>query len=219
MEAMFNQMHARWQELLADQKKLLDEISLTLASQEQVVPDKQNIMRAFRFPPEHYRVLIVGQDPYPNAVHATGLAFCVPEGTTPLPPTLRNIIKELRDDLGHNFVATGDIYNWADQGVMLLNRSLTTRVGQTAAHFDIGWDVFTSRAIQVLQEVHKGKLVAILWGQRARELAGDLSLSRVLESPHPSPLSSYRGFIGSKPFSSCNKLLTESQLQPIDWSC
>jgi len=79
MEGMFNQMHARWQELLADQKKLLYEISSVLAGQEHVVPEKQNIMRAFRFPPEHYRVLIVGQDPYPNAVHATGLAFCVPE--------------------------------------------------------------------------------------------------------------------------------------------
>jgi uracil-DNA glycosylase len=219
MVTMFNQLHPGWQELLADQKELLDEISLVLASQKEVVPEKPNIMRAFRFPPEHFRVLIVGQDPYPNAVHATGLAFCVPEGTAPLPPTLRNIIKELRDDLGQNFVATGDISNWANQGVMLLNRSLTTRVGQTAAHFDIGWDIFTSRAIQVLQEVHKGKLVAILWGQRAGELAGDLSLSKVLKSPHPSPLSSYRGFFGSKPFSSCNKLLTESGLPPIDWSC
>jgi len=212
-------MHPRWQELLTDQRKLLAEIEAVLDSQEQVVPQKKNIMRAFKLPPEHYRVLIVGQDPYPNAVHATGLAFCVPEGTTPLPPTLRNIIKELRDDLGQNLVATGDISNWAIQGVMLLNRSLTTRVGQTAAHFDIGWDQFTARAIEVLQKVHNGKLVAILWGQRARVLAEDLTMSRVLQSPHPSPLSSYRGFFGSKPFSSCNKLLTESQLPPIDWSC
>jgi uracil-DNA glycosylase len=219
MENMFDQMHPRWQELLADQRKLLAEIEAVLDSQEQVVPLKDNIMRAFKFPPEHYRVLIVGQDPYPNAVHATGLAFCVPEGTSPLPATLRNIVKELRDDLGQNLVATGDISNWANQGVMLLNRSLTTRVGQTAAHFDIGWDQFTARAIEVLQEVHEGKLVAILWGQRARVLAEDLTMSRVLQSPHPSPLSSYRGFFGSKPFSSCNKLLAQSQLSPIDWSC
>jgi len=212
-------MHPRWQLLLADQKQLLAQIGAVLASQDRVVPEKINIMRAFKFPPEHYRVLIVGQDPYPNAIQATGLAFCVPEGTSPLPATLRNIIKELRADLGQNLVATGDISNWANQGVMLLNRSLTTRIGQTAAHFDIGWDQFTARAIEALEQVHEGKLVAILWGQRARELAEDLSMSRVLQSPHPSPLSSYRGFFGSKPFSSCNKILAESQLPPIDWSC
>jgi uracil-DNA glycosylase len=102
---------------------------------------------------------------------------------------------------------------------MLLNRNLSTRSGETGAHVDIGWEDFTGAAIAALQQVHGGNLVAILWGQRARTLIPELTESKVLHSPHPSPLSSYRGFFGSKPFSACNNHLSDLGLEPIDWSC
>ncbi|MDB4018602.1 uracil-DNA glycosylase [Aquiluna sp.] len=216
---MFEQLHPRWQELLADQSEALEAIAEKLHGLENVVPAKENILRAFAYPPEHYRVLIVGQDPYPSEGHATGLSFCVPPNTDPLPPTLRNIIRELRDDLGHDQVRNADISVWADRGVMMLNRNLTTLKGRTAAHFDIGWEDFTAAAIASLQTLHKGRLVAILWGQRAISIKEQLAESKIIESPHPSPLSSYRGFFGSKPFSRTNVLLAESGLELIDWSC
>ena len=216
---MFEQMHPRWQELLVDQRKQLAAISGVLEKDSASVPERNLMLRAFNYPPEHYRVLIVGQDPYPTAQHATGLAFCVPKDTRPLPPTLRNIFKELRDDLGEDQVINADISVWADRGVMLLNRNLSTRSGETGAHVDIGWEDFTGAAISALQQIHGGNLVAILWGQRARTLIPELTESKVLHSPHPSPLSSYRGFFGSKPFSACNNHLRDLGLEPIDWSC
>lgn len=216
---MFSQMHPRWQELLSSQEENLARISERLAKDLEVVPDQNLMLRAFKYPPEHYRVLIVGQDPYPTKDHATGLAFCVPPETNPIPPTLRNIFKELRDDIGTDQVVNADISVWADRGVMLLNRSLSTRAGETGAHVDIGWEEFTELAIRSLQQVHAGKLFVILWGQRAQTLVPVLTESKVLQSPHPSPLSSYRGFFGSKPFSSCNNHLQQLGLDPIDWSC
>jgi len=216
---MFAQMHPRWQELLGAQKRNLEAIAERLDQDSESVPERGLMLRVFQFPPEHYKVLIVGQDPYPTKDHATGLAFCVPPGTSPIPPTLRNIFKELRDDLGTDQVLNADISVWAERGVMLLNRSLSTRVGETGAHVDIGWEEFTEVAIRALQAVHDGKLFAILWGQRAQSLIPILTESKVLQSPHPSPLSSYRGFFGSKPFSSCNNHLQQLGLEPIDWSC
>lgn len=204
---------------MPDQSEALAAIAEKLESFQNVVPAQANILRAFSYPPEHYRVLIVGQDPYPTEGHATGLSFCVPPGTNPLPPTLRNIIRELRDDLGESMVLDADISVWADRGVMMLNRNLTTIKGETAAHLDLGWEEFTAAAIEALQTVHRGNLVAILWGQRAIALKELLSDSRIIESPHPSPLSSYRGFFGSKPFSRSNEFLSQAGLEPIDWSC
>ncbi len=212
-------MHPRWQDLLADQRALLEEILERYEADESAIPARSNLLRAFSYPPEHYRVLIVGQDPYPNPEHAIGLSFAVPQGTNPLPPTLGNIFKELRSDLGVAIVKTGDISVWADRGVMLLNRHLSTSAHNSAAHLSFGWDRFTTSAVRALQGVRGERLVAILWGQKAQELAPELSLARVISSPHPSPLSSYRGFFGSKPFSGCNKLLLELGEDPIDWSC
>ncbi|MDG2497800.1 MAG: uracil-DNA glycosylase [Aquiluna sp.] len=216
---MFEQLHAGWQDLLPNQSEALASIAEKLRGLKEVVPPEELILRAFSYPPEHYRVLIVGQDPYPSKGHATGLSFCVPPGTDPLPPTLRNIIRELREDLGQELVVDADISVWADRGVMMLNRNLTTIRGQTAAHFDIGWEDFTAEAILALQKVHRGNLVVILWGQRAISLKDQLGDSKIIESPHPSPLSSYRGFFGSKPFSRSNEFLTQAGLDPIDWSC
>jgi uracil-DNA glycosylase len=215
---MFQSLHPEWQKVLADQKPTLLEIESRLALEQGVVPRTSSILRAFETPPGDYRVLILGQDPYPNPLHANGLAFAVPPGTNPLPPTLANIFKELRSDKGHGFVKSGDISAWQQRGVMLLNRHLTTRENETAAHFSFGWEQFTQRAVQELVRATAGRMVAILWGRRAQELAGDLGWAKVISSPHPSPLSSYRGFFGSKPFSSCNTALVALGLEPIDWS-
>ena len=208
--------HPGWQQLFQEQDELLAEILGALPASG-VNPEKAKLFRAFEKSPAHYRVLIVGQDPYPNASHATGLAFDVPQGTNPLPPTLRNILRELNDDLGE---APGgmSLEKWRQSGVMLLNRHLSTLEHQTAAHVNLGWDHFTQAAVEFLQQIRGSQLVAILWGKTAQELLPKLPLARIISSPHPSPLSSYRGFFGSKPFSSCNKALVELGLEPIDWS-
>ena len=215
---MFRALHPDWQNLLGDQEQALINIESLIDADPKTIPQKELVLRALTLPPSHYRVLIVGQDPYPNPLHANGLAFAVNPGTNPLPPTLANIFKELRADLGHQFVQTGDITPWQERGVMLLNRHLTTRSEETAAHFAFGWEEFTKRVVQELVRARQGQLVAILWGQRAQELVPDLAGAKVLTSPHPSPLSSYRGFFGSKPFSSCNNALVALGLEPIDWS-
>lgn len=212
------QLHPIWRELLADQLGLLAEIEQRVLADPSSIPATENILRAFQLPPQDYRVLIVGQDPYPNPDHAIGLSFAVPEGTKPSPPTLSNIFKELRSDLGEQVVKTGDITPWSKRGVMLLNRHLTTQANNSAGHLDLGWAEFTTAAVKSLQQVLGPKLVAILWGQRAIELAPILNQATIISSPHPSPLSSYRGFFGSRPFSRCNKALLELGLSPIDWS-
>lgn len=216
---MFQLLHPDWQNLLANQRELLENIEALVDRDEKTIPKKAQVLRVFEKPPEHFRVLIVGQDPYPNPQHASGLAFAVPPGTHPLPPTLGNIFKELRSDSGHGAVKTGDLSLWHERGVMLLNRHLTTRSEETAAHYRFGWEQFTEAAVRALVSARSGKLVAILWGQRAQELAPALAGATVLSSPHPSPLSSYRGFFGSKPFSGCNKALVSLGLEPMDWSC
>lgn len=216
---MFQALHPEWQKLLRDQHGQLAAIEKLIDSDPLSIPDKSKVLRVFEYPPSHYRVLIVGQDPYPNPQHASGLAFAVPEGTSPLPPTLSNIFRELRSDLGDHMVQTGDISGWHHQGVMLLNRHLSTRADQTAAHFRFGWDEFTKRVIQELVRYRQGQLVAILWGRRAQELTSDLAGVSLLATPHPSPLSSYRGFFGSKPFSGCNTRLVALGMEPIDWRC
>jgi uracil-DNA glycosylase len=212
---MLDSIHPSWQPLFDEQAEVLDEI-LTALPEEGITPKRERLFRAFEHAPEHYRVLIVGQDPYPNPLHAIGLAFAVPEGTKPPPPSLRNILLELESDLG--IVRDGFIESWSRQGVMLLNRHLSTLENQTAAHVLLGWDRFTSAACRYLVSANKGRLVAILWGAKAQELVPELGAAKVISSPHPSPLSSYRGFFGSKPFSGCNTALLELGCEPIDWS-
>jgi uracil-DNA glycosylase len=215
---MFDALHPEWQKLLRDKEPTLKHIESLIDADPKSIPSKQLVLRTLSLPPSHYRVLIVGQDPYPNPHHANGMAFAVDAGTNPLPKTLANIFKELRSDLGHQFVETGVITPWQDRGVLLLNRHLTTRSEETAAHFAFGWEEFTGAVVRELVRAREGKLVAILWGQRAQELAPELAGAKVLSSPHPSPLSSYRGFFGSKPFSTCNNALVALGLEPIDWS-
>lgn len=212
---MLDSVHPDWQPLFDAQRQRLEQIFEQLQGQE-IVPRPELVFRAFTRSPRDYRVLILGQDPYPNPQHAIGLAFAVPKGTTPLPPSLKNIYAELQSDLSTQ--TQPDLSTWQDRGVLLLNRHLTTRVNETAAHFTLGWDDFTKAAALHLLEVRKNKLVSILWGSKAQELTQELSSGKVISSVHPSPLSAYRGFFGSKPFSSANLLLTQMGEKPIDWS-
>ena len=213
-------MHPSWQLALVDAKSLLESIEAKLAAHAgDFVPAKHRVMRAFEQPLDEIRVLIVGQDPYPTAGHAIGLAFAVNTDVKPLPRSLKNILIELKDDLGKTVSAEGDLSRWSNQGVLLLNRHLTTDLAEAGAHGDIGWAAFTDKVITVLNRKLGRKLVAILWGAQAQQLSGALCDCTVLTSAHPSPLSARRGFFGSKPFSKTNSALIERGEQPIDWSC
>lgn len=215
----FEQMHPSWQEALAGQRDLLAEIEANVSTDAAVAPALPLVMRAFEQPVDSVRVLLVGQDPYPTPGHAIGLSFAVSPEVSPLPRSLQNMMRELRDDLGKDVSNGGDLQRWSNQGVMLLNRYLTTSSGTSAAHFDAGWGRFTEVAIKVLNRARGRKLVAILWGNEAIALQRLLTDVQVVSSAHPSPLSARRGFFGSKPFSKTNDALVFVGEQPIDWSC
>ncbi len=187
-----------------------------VAAGRRYLPAAEHILRAFQQPFDEVKVIIVGQDPYPTPGHAIGLSFAVAPEVRPLPKSLVNIFNEYRDDLGHPLPANGDLTPWAEQGVLLLNRSLSVQPGQPASHRGKGWESVTEQAIRALAE-RGGPAVAILWGADARKLKPLLAPVPVIESPHPSPLSAHRGFFGSKPFSRANALLVEQGGEPVDW--
>lgn len=216
----FEQMHPSWQLALPEARDILDSIEAKLGqATSEFVPPISLVMRAFEQPLDEIRVLIVGQDPYPTAGHAIGLSFAVNTDVKPLPRSLKNILIELKDDLGKSVSAEGDLSRWSKQGVLLLNRHLTTDLAEAGAHGEIGWAAFTDKVIQVLNRKLGRKMVAILWGNQAQQLAPALCDCSVLSSAHPSPLSARRGFFGSKPFSKTNEALIAVGEQPIDWSC
>ena len=215
----FEQMHPSWQQALAGQRDLLDQIEANVSTDAAVAPAMPMVMRAFEQDIDLVRVLLVGQDPYPGPGHAIGLSFAVAPEVSPLPRSLQNMMRELRDDLGREVSNGGDLQRWSNQGVMLLNRHLTTSSGTSAAHFDAGWARFTDAAISVLNRARGRKLVAILWGNEAIALQRLLADVQVVSSAHPSPLSARRGFFGSKPYSKTNEALKFVGEQPIDWSC
>ena len=190
---------------------LLAQISKNLTSS--FIPEQQSIFRALQISPDKVTVVIVGQDPYPNAKHAMGLAFSIPAGVAPLPKSLKNIFTELNNDLAIDR-SNGDLSDWANQGVLLLNRSLTVEPGKTDSHSNLGWQDFTEKIIQAA--ANNGAL-AILWGNEAQKVSNIFADTDVFKSAHPSPLSAYRGFFGSKPFSKVNKRLIEKGLTPIKW--
>jgi uracil-DNA glycosylase len=187
-----------------------------LAAGERYLPSGQHVLRAFTFPFDGVRVLIVGQDPYPTPGHAVGLSFSVAPDVRPLPRSLDNIFKEYAQDLGHPAPATGDLTPWAQQGVMLLNRVLTVRPGTPASHRGKGWEAVTECAIRALV-ARQAPLVAVLWGRDAATLKPMLGDTMTVESVHPSPLSASRGFFGSRPFSRANELLARCGAAPVDW--
>jgi uracil-DNA glycosylase len=187
-----------------------------LAAGRSYLPAGDRVLRAFQRPLSEVRVLVVGQDPYPTPGHPIGLSFAVDAHVRPLPRSLENIYRELRDDLGVPTPAHGDLTAWADQGVMLLNRVLTVRPGESASHRGRGWEEVTSRAIDVLA-ARGGPMAAILWGRDAQSLEPALGPIPWVESAHPSPLSASRGFFGSRPFSRVNRLLEEQGGDAVDW--
>ena len=187
------------------------------AQKAMMTPAAEKVLRAFETPPETVRCVIFGQDPYPGQSHASGLAFSVEPTVNVLPPSLRNIRQELRDDLGIDLPHHGDLSSWARNGVLLLNRHLTTVVGSPGAHRTLGWTRFTDAVVNGL--VTTGQFfVAVLWGREAGELKPLLGETPLRESAHPSPLSARRGFFGSAPFSAVNRIREDAGFSPIDWS-
>lgn len=183
-----------------------------------IFPPSNEVFSAFELTPlADVKVVILGQDPYHNVGQAHGLCFSV-KPDVEIPPSLVNIYKELHDDLGCYIPNNGYLVKWAKQGVLMLNTVLTVRAHQANSHRGIGWEEFTNAAIRVLNEQDR-PIVFILWGspaQRKKEMLNNPK-HLILEAPHPSPLSAYRGFFGSKPFSQTNTFLEKNGLTPIDW--
>ncbi|MFF1512167.1 uracil-DNA glycosylase [Streptomyces sp. NPDC058326] len=194
-----------------------DFLRAEIAAGRTYLPAGQHVLRAFSQPFDEVRVLIVGQDPYPTPGMAIGLSFAVAPEVRSLPGSLENIFRELHTDLGMPRPSNGDLTPWTRQGVLLLNRALTTAPRKPAAHRGKGWEEVTEQAIRALAA--RGKpLVSILWGRDARNARPLLGGLPAIESAHPSPMSADRGFFGSRPFSRANELLLEQGAQPVDWS-
>jgi uracil-DNA glycosylase len=198
-----------WRPFFSHHIPLIDSIlgSLDL---DDIAPSRSDLFRAFQTPLDEVRVLIIGQDPYPQPGAADGLAFS--SRVLPIPASLRNIFIEYRDDLGFDSPESADLKRWATNGVLLLNRTLTTSIGDRNAHVKKGWSSLTLAVAELLAE---RQVVAILWGNSARELSP--LFSHRIESAHPSPLSARRGFFGSRPFSRANLALIEMGRPPVDW--
>lgn len=198
--------------------KLYQTVQKEYASGRKIFPNQDDIFNAFHFTPlSKVKVVIIGQDPYHNDGQAHGLCFSVKQGIE-IPPSLVNIYKELESDLGCYIPNNGYLKKWADQGVLMLNTVLTVRAHQPNSHRGIGWEEFTDAAISVVNKIDR-PIVFILWGKPAQSKKRMLNNPKhlIIEGPHPSPLSAYRGFFGSKPFSRTNNFLVENHLEPIDW--
>lgn len=219
------QLRAEWQvhletefqkPYMLDLKKFLKN---ELAQKKVIYPEPKNYFRALEaVTPQTTKVVVLGQDPYHGPGQAHGLSFSVRPGVR-FPPSLQNIFKELQSDVGVQIPKSGDLSAWANQGVLLLNSVLTVESGKAASHQKRGWEQFTDRVIEVVAR-ESSNCVFILWGAYAQKKAAFVDRKRhlVLESVHPSPLSSHRGFFGSKPFSKANQFLTEKGIAPINWS-
>ncbi len=181
-----------------------------------VLPAPQHRLRPLSVPLPDVRVLLVGQDPYPTPDHAVGWSFSAPPGTSPLPASLRNVLRELADDRGVR-AASSDLSPWVGRGVMLLNRVLTVRAGESASHRRLGWQAVTDAVVDALA-ARGTPLVSVLWGRDAQALAPRLAGTAVVTGVHPSPLSASRGFFGSRPFAAVDAALAAQGAPPVDWS-
>jgi len=217
-------LHPSWLNVLGEEfeKPYMVRLRAFLAAekvQKKVIyPDSSRWFAAFDTTPfEAVKIVIIGQDPYHGPGQAHGLCFSVPQGVA-LPPSLQNIYKELQDDLGVNAPQHGCLTRWAEQGVLLLNATLTVERSRAGSHQNRGWEEFTDCAIRVLNE-QRDNLVFILWGSYAQRKGGVIDPARhlVLKAAHPSPLAAYRGFFGSKPFSSANDYLIAHGKNPVNW--
>ncbi len=217
-------LHPSWLKVLGEEfdKPYMKTLRAFLISEKQqgkqVFPASDHWFAAFdQAPFDKVKVVVLGQDPYHGPNQAHGLCFSVLPGVA-IPPSLANIYKELESDLGIPPAVHGCLNHWANQGVLLLNATLTVTAGQAGAHQNQGWETLTDRAIQALNEEREG-LVFILWGSYAQKKGSFIDQQKhcVIRSPHPSPLSAYRGFFGSKPFSQTNVYLTSRAQKAIDW--
>jgi uracil-DNA glycosylase len=184
-----------------------------------IYPAQADIFNALKFTPfDQVKVVILGQDPYHGPNQAHGLCFSVKPGV-PAPPSLQNIFKELHNDLGVPIPKQGNLEKWARQGVLLLNTSLTVEASKPQSHANIGWEKFTDKVIQTLNDKKQG-LIFLLWGSPAQKKGHMIDLTKhyILKAPHPSPLSAHRGFLGCKHFSKVNELLNKMGKEIIDWS-
>jgi uracil-DNA glycosylase len=218
------QLHPSWQAVIGEElhKPYMEALRTFLkeekAAGKVIYPPGPLIFNAFNHTPfEQVRVVIIGQDPYHGPGQAHGLSFSVPNGI-PLPPSLQNIFKEISTDLNINMSRNGDLTKWADQGVLLLNATLTVEQGKAGAHQGKGWERFTDAAIAALNKYRDG-LVFVLWGSYAQKKGDMIDAGRhlVIKSVHPSPLSAHRGFFGNRQFSTINQYLLERGQTPIDW--
>jgi len=211
--ALFDQLHPDWQKTLAELRPLATTID-SLINKNDVTPAYESIFAAYQLPPSEIKVAIFGQDPYPTPGHAQGLAFSVAPETQPLPASLRNIFKELESDCGVKAASNGDLHRWANQGVFLLNQILTTKPKESLAHEDFGWQEFTQATARVVGE---SGAIGIFWGAKAQQFSQYFDPALSIFSPHPSPLSAYRGFFGSSPFSKANAMLRAQGKSDISW--
>lgn len=227
MWEFFFSQQTTWGQLLQEEfeKPYMHQLNAFLTAElkagEAIYPPMHQVFQAFEQTPyEEARVVIVGQDPYHGPGQAHGLAFSVAEGVKP-PPSLNNIFKEIKQDLGEEKPQSGCLSHWADQGIFLLNTTLTVRAHQAKSHANQGWEVFTDRVIQLLSE-RKDPLVFVLWGQSAYQKCAYLKMEKtphlVLTAAHPSPLSAYNGFLGCRHFSQINAFLKDQGKTPIKWS-
>lgn len=212
-----------WQEILQDEfekdyYKDLRKLLIEEYKHYEIFPKAENIFNAFHYTAyKDVKVLILGQDPYHNIGQAHGLAFSVKEGVK-IPPSLQNIYKELNSDLGIPIARTGYLKAWADEGIMLLNTTLTVRAHQPMSHAKIGWEIFTNAVIEKINE-KKEPVVYILWGNHAKARKKFINNENhlIIEGVHPSPLSANKGFFGSRPFSRANEFLRERGVTPPSW--
>ena len=217
-------MMTTWNEILAEemQKDYYQELQTFVQKRRaevRVFPEEKNVFNALELTPfESVKVVILGQDPYHGFGQAHGLSFSVQKGT-PLPPSLKNIYKELQEDIGGEFPTEGDLSHWAKQGVLLLNTVLTVEEGNANSHKGKGWERLTNRLIESLNELNH-PVIFILWGKPAQDKEKLIINPNhvILKAPHPSPLSAYRGFFGSKPFSRVNDILIQQGQTPIRWT-
>ncbi len=218
------QIDASWAEALKNEweKPYLDDLVAFIAQERRsdtpVYPPKMEVFNAFNYTPyDRVEVVIIGQDPYHGQGQAHGLSFSV-TGEVKQPPSLKNIFKELKEDLGIEPPDHGNLEKWATQGILMLNTILTVRASEPRSHHGKGWELFTSSVVQILNE-RKDPVIFVLWGKAAQEKCGSVAPHHhVLIAPHPSPYSAHSGFFGSRPFSKINELLKSQGKQPINWA-
>lgn len=215
----------RWTEIIREEKekpyfKKIEEVIAKDSEYTSIYPPQNLVFNALNTTPfEKVKVVIIGQDPYHGPNQANGLAFSVKPGIA-IPPSLRNIYKELKSDI-EGFISpnNGDLTCWAEQGVLLLNTSLTVKEHDANSHSNIGWETFTDRLVECLNEEKEG-LIFVLWGSHAQRKGVNINESKhfIIKSTHPSPFSAYRGFLGSKPFSKINDILKRKGEKEINWN-